>query len=565
MERIAIVNALEELASLSELLGENPFKSRAYASAARAIAHAAPSEDTWSEPGVLEGIQGVGKGTAERVREMIRTGSMGDLEAMRQKVPGGVRSLLGVQGLGPKKVKVLWNDLGVCSLGELEYACLENRLVTLPGFGPKTQEKVLSGVRFKARHAGKMLLPVALSAQSALEETLRALPGDPATGWAGEACRLCPVVSGLELLVAGGEAARAVAELLALEEMGGGVFGGRTSEGYRLTVNSVDPKTLGAAQVWYGSSAIFREGLAEELAKGGVVWGTAGFTRDGKPLAAPDEAAFWRLVDRAPIPPECRELREALDVDPGVLLQAGDLFGAFHNHTDWSDGGATLDDMVASAEALGWAYVGIADHSSSAVYANGLDAGRLLAQKEAIAEVQARHPAIRIFTGVESDILADGDLDYDGEVLSQVDAVVASVHSRFNLGEDSQTRRLVKAVSNPCTAFLGHPTGRLLLSREAYAHRWADVVEAAARHGVAIELNANPHRLDVDWTRIPGLREAGVPIAINPDAHSPEGLRDVRYGVIAARKGLARKTDVVNTMDTEDVAAYLARRKDGTS
>jgi len=565
MERIAIVHALEELASLSELLGENPFKSRAYASAARAVAHAAPPEETWSEPDVLEGIPGVGKGTAERVREMIRTGAMADLEEMRRKVPEGVRNLLGVQGLGPKKVSILWKDLDVSSLGELEYACLENRLVTLPGFGPKTQEKVLSGVRFKARHAGKMLLPVALAAQASLEENLKGIPGDVSTGWAGEAYRLCPVVSGLELLAAGREAARAIAEKLGIGESGGGAFGGKTDKGCHLTVRSVEAHSFGAAQVWYGSSDAFRDALARELARGGVLWNAGGLSRDGQVLPAPDESTFWRRAGRTLISPECRESAGALDVDPALLVRESDLAGAFHNHTDWSDGGATLEEMVASAEALGWAYVGIADHSSSAVYANGLDARRLMAQKDAIAEVQARHPAIRIFTGVESDILADGSLDYDADVLAGVDAVVASVHSRFTLDEDSQTRRLVRAVSHPATAFLGHPTGRLLLSREGYPHRWEDVVTAAAKCATAIELNANPHRLDVDWTRIPGLRDAGIRIGINPDAHSPEGLKDVRYGIIAARKGLARKRDVVNTMDTDDMAAYLSDRKDGRS
>ena len=565
MERIAIVHALEELASLSELLGDNPFKSRAYASAARAVAHAAPSEETWREPGVLEGIPGVGKGTAERVREMIRTGAMSDLEEMRRKVPEGVRNLLGVQGLGPKKVAVLWKNLGVSSLGELEYACLENRLVTLPGFGPKTQEKVLSGVRFKARHAGKMLLPVALAAQASLEESLPGGAGELSGGWTGEAYRLCPVVSGLELLTGGHEAARAIAEKLGLKASDGGAFSGKTDKGYHLTVRPVEVHNFGAAQVWYGSSDVFRTALARELARGGVEWCASGLSRDGEVLPAPDEETFWRRAGRALISPECRESAEALDVDPALLVRESDVVGAFHNHTDWSDGGATLEEMVAAAEALGWAYVGIADHSSSAVYANGMDAGRLVAQKDAIAEVQVLHPAIRIFTGVESDILTDGSLDYDADVLAGVDAVVASVHSRFNLDEESQTRRLVRAVSHPATAFLGHPTGRLLLSREGYPHRWADVVTAAATCGTAIELNANPHRLDVDWTRIAGLRDAGIRIGINPDAHSPEGLKDVRYGVIAARKGLARKGDILNTMDTDDMAAYLSDRKDGKS
>ncbi len=561
MDRTTIVSALEELASLSELMGENPFKARAYASAARALAHAAPPEDTWSEPGVLESIQGIGKGTAERVREMMATGAMTDLDEMRRKVPGGVRDILGVKGLGSKKVAVLWKTLGVTSLGELEYACLENRLVTLPGFGAKTQEKVLAGVRFKARHAGKMLLPVALAAQASLEEALRS-GGVDVFAWVGEAGRLCPVVSGLEVLLAGAGAAGALAGELGLEQVEAGVFAGRTDKGYGLRLLEAPADGFGAAKVWHGSSGEFREALAAELAGIGLEWTKSGLFKGGDRLSVQTDNAFWAAAGRKPLPAECRESPEALGVDPDELVTESDLKGAFHNHTDWSDGGASLEVMVARAEALGWSYIGIADHSVSAVYAHGLDADRLAAQKKAIADVQTRHPAIRVFTGVESDIRDDGSLDYEDDVLCGLEAVVASVHSRFNLDEPAQTRRLVRAVSQPCTAFLGHPTGRLLLSREGYPHRWDDVVEAAAGSGTAIELNANPHRLDVDWTRIAGLRRAGVRIAVNPDAHSPEGLRDVRYGVAAARKGLARKADVVNAMDVSEVAEYLSAGKD---
>lgn len=561
MDRIAIAAALEELASLSELLGENPFKARAYASAARALAHAAPPEETWSQPGVLEAIQGIGKGTAERVREMIATGAMADLDEMRRKVPEGVRALLEVKGLGPKKVAVLWKTLDVSSLGELEYACLENRLVALPGFGAKTQEKVLAGVRFKARHAGKMLLPVALAAQASLEEVVRSA-GVEVFAWAGEAGRLCPVVSELELLLSGSGRVEALAAKLGLEQVKDQEFAGKTDKGYALKLSQAAADGFGAAQVWHASSGEFREALAAELAGIGVEWRASGLFKGGDRLAVPTEDAFWKAAGRKPVPSECRESREALDVDPDDLISESDLKGAFHNHTDWSDGGASLEVMVGRAEALGWSFIGIADHSVSAVYAHGLDAERLAAQKEAVAEVQAKHPDIRVFTGVESDIRDDGSLDYEDHVLWGLEAVVASVHSRFNLDEASQTRRLVRAVSHPCTAFLGHPTGRLLLSREGYPHRWDEIVDAAARCGTAIELNANPHRLDVDWTRIGGLRKAGVRIAVNPDAHSPEGLRDVRYGVAAARKGLARKADVVNALDTADVAEYLSAGKD---
>lgn len=560
MDRDRIVEALEELAALSELTGENPFKAKAYANAARVLHKASVPEEEWTGPGVLEAIQGVGKGTAERVRELLATGSMADLEALKAKVPAGVRDILSVPGLGPKKVGSLWNQLGVASLGELEYACIENRLVTLPGFGAKTQEKILAGVRFRARHAGKMLLPAALAARASLSAAFDRAAGGEAWLWSGEAERLCPVATGLEV-VAAPDAASDGASALGLAEVAGGLYEGRTGDGVPLTIRAVPGHCMGSAAVWFSSSAPFREVLAARLAAAGLSWGPEGLLRGGAAIETLDEGSFWQALGRPPVPAECRELPEALDVDLSALVAESDIRGTVHVHTDWSDGGATLEEMTDAAERLGWEYLGICDHSKTAVYAGGLDASRLQAQRVAMAEVQARHPSVRLFAGVESDILAEGALDYPDEVLSTLDLVVASVHSRFSLDAEAQTARLVNAVSHPATTFLGHPTGRLLLSREPYAHHWEAVAAAAAAAGCAMELNANPHRLDVDWTRLPALRAAGVPIGIHPDAHSVAGLQDVRYGVWAARKALARKADVLNTMGREEYAQYLTARK----
>ena len=370
------------------------------------------------------------------------------------------------------------------------------------------------------------------------------------------------MVGGLEL-VAVQEHAAALAHALALPASGEGTSEGRSPEGRPLVLRAVPRGAFGAALVWHASSAPFREALAKELASGGLRWGPAGLFRGDRLLETPVEPSFWEAAGRAPVPAECRELPQALEADLGELVEQGDLRGTFHVHTDWSDGGATLEQMVEGAERMGWEYLGICDHSVSAAYAGGLSVQRLREQRAAIAQVQARHPGVKIFAGVEADILADGALDYSPEEFATLglDVVVASVHSRFNLDEEAQTRRLEAAVQNPEATFLGHPTGRLLLARAPYALNWRAVVERAADSGAAVELNANPHRLDVDWRELPGLRTAGVPVGIHPDAHSVDGLGDVRYGVFMARKGLARKADVVNTLSAGQVADFLASKR----
>ena len=560
MERSKILQSLEEMAALSELAGETPFKAKAYANAARALSMPELDFEDALAPGGLEAIPGVGKGIASLVREAASSGSIAALDELRSKVPPGVVSMLSVQGLGPRKISALWRDLGVTSLGELEYACTENRLSSLKGFGEKTQTKVLEGVRFAMKNAARMLLPSALSEQSELEARAGTAWG-LGVAWAGETPRFMEVVGSLHILVAGA-AKDELAERLGVEASLGG-FKGRTPGGLPLLVTSAEPAAFGAALVWETSSPEFLSELCSRLGRGGIEFRRGGLFSAGARIETPDEGAFWSASGLKPVPPECRELPEALDVDPSELLNPGDIRGAFHCHTSWSDGGNSIEEMVEAAERLGWEYIGICDHSVSAHYANGLSAERLTEQAREIAAVQDRHPGIKIFSGVESDILQDGSLDYPEVVLETLDHVVASVHSRFSLEKEVQTERLKRAVGHRCTTFLGHPTGRLLLAREGYSFDWTEVVGEAAASGAAIELNASPHRLDVDWRRIPGLRGAGVKIGINPDAHSTGGLEDVYWGVMAARKGLAGRGEVINSLGVGAVAGLFRKKKPG--
>lgn len=555
MDRARVMEALEELARLSELEGDNPFKVRAYQNGARALDGATTGPEGWEAPGALEAIPGVGKGIAQKVRELLRTGTMAELEAARERVPPGVREMLEIPGLGPKKVSALWREMGITGPGELEYACVENRLAALKGFGPKTQARVLEGLSFRKSVRGKILLPAARGFQ---EEVVAGTPppAGAAWGWTGEGARSCEVVSGLELVTADRGFAEALAARHALAVSGDG-FSGALPGGPALSVRVVAPAGFGAALVWDASAPAFREALAGRLAAAGLGWDAGGLRRGARRVATPDEGAFWDAAGTPAVPAECREWAEAVGLDATSLVAEPDLRGAFHVHTDWSDGGASLEAMVAAAEALGWSWVGICDHSASAAYAGGLDAGRLAEQGRAIAALQAGHPGIRVFKGVESDILGDGLLDYPREVLAGLEVVVASVHSRFSLREAEQTARLVRAASDPATTMLGHPTGRLLLAREGYAHDWEAVADAVAAASAVVELNANPHRLDVDWRRIPALRAAGVRVAVNPDAHAPAGLKDVWYGLRMARKGLCTRSDVVNALEAPQVAEWL--------
>ncbi len=544
---------LEELALLAELSGENPFKVRAISGAARTVLRFSGDLEAMAARGELTSVPGVGKGIAALITEALERGEPAQLTELRANLPAGLPELLTLPGLGPKRARTLWQDLGVTSVGELEYACRENRLVALPGFGQATQKKLLDAIEFRNRASLQRHLPVGWAvAEETVAALRRAFPGAQ-TAVAGEVRRFCEVVG--ETVVVCADVPPQQAETIlktALADVstveGGGVSG-RHASGLPVRVVCVPRPAFGVALLWHTGSAAHLEQLVAHAAAAGLKLSAESILdAGGKALPCPEESHAYRALGLSWIAPELREgdgeIEAALRGTLPELVKESDLLGAVHVHTIDSDGLASLSEMASAAAALGWSLLGIADHSAVAAYAHGLDAGRLRAQGVAIAAHNARGGKPLVLRGTEADILADGALDLPADV--PLDFVVASVHSSFRQTVEAQTARLVRAVARGSGTILGHPTGRLLLAREGYPVDLEAVLQAAANSGAGFEINAHPFRLDLDWRWVRRAVALGVPLSIGPDAHEPAGLSDVRWGLAIARKGWATAKDVLN-------------------
>lgn len=527
-----------------ELKGENHFKVRAFEKAEQTLAG---RDDLLARArgGTLDELPGIGKGIASIVTEFLLNGHSSVYEELEKSLPAGLSELTEVPGLGPKKAMVLIDQLGIRSVGELEYACRENRLLHLKGFGSKIQQKILEGVMFRNSNQGlQKLSDLELLAEKLLIELRKSCPGKRVNP-TGALRRKLEVLSELEFLIevdSKGKTQAVVEKVLAQ-------FASSYSFQFPVKLHTSPPeryeyewvKTTGSVEHWKALGAPEFEGLNPELSEEGI----------------------YRHFKLPFIPPEARETGEEVSLAragqfPDLLPWDG-LRGVFHNHTTRSDGRASLEQMVEAAERQGFEYIGISDHSQSAFYAQGLKVADLAEQKKEIKEVQKRHPRIRIFWGIESDILADGSLDYDEKHLKGFDFVIASIHSRMNMNREEMTTRILKAIRNPYTRFLGHPTGRLLLGRKAFDVDMEAVIAEAALCNVVVELNANPARLDLDWRWGKEMRKKGTLTSINPDAHDVEGLKDVHYGVAMARKGLIPVGQIVNAMTVSEVEQWLKR------
>lgn len=578
MDRNAIADVLREISVLLDLKGENRFKVLAYANAARTLETLQEDLGRLVAENRLGELKGVGVELSKKIAELHATGHLPYHEELKASFPPGLLDCLRIPGLGPKKVKVLWDKLQIDSLGDLKLACDRNAIAGLDGFGEKTQAKILEGIANLDKYRGQFLLAEAEAFARPLLETLRACKAAKRVEPAGSLRRRKEVVRDLDFVVATDKPAAVMEAFLSASGAEKVINRGPTKStvqlenGMQADVRCVSEAEFPFALAYFTGSKehniVMRQRAIErklKLNEYGLFTVAKGAE---KPKACRDEVAIYRALGLAYVPPELREDTgefEAAEKDAlPRLVRAEDLRGTFHCHTVASDGRSSLGEMVHAAIALGWEYLGIADHSKASAVAHGLDEKRLAAQVKEITTLNRRLAdegrKFRIFTGSEVDILADGRLDFSDDILAGLDFVVISIHQGFTGDEAKQTARVLRALANPHVTMLGHATGRLLLGREPYKLDLGAVIEAAAASGAMIEFNATPSRMELDWRWWKRARDLGVMCAINPDAHATDQLRMALDGTATASKGWLRPEDVLNTRPLAQVEKILRRR-----
>jgi DNA polymerase (family 10) len=565
-----IAAVLDEVAILMDLRGDNPFKVRAYQNAARLIKGFDTPVQEALDTGELASMKGIGKGLLDAIREIVNTGTTSDLAQLKSDVPPGLVELLRVPGLGAKRIKTLHELLGVNGPGELEYACLENRLIDLEGFGSRIQTTILEGLEFLRKMQARRRIPVGLDEARALLPILRKDSQVIQAEVTGSVRRFSETIGDLDLIAAaepshfGDIMARFVtsADGKSLEHGDGSVTFLRDT-GIKVQLIVCTPAQFGWAWVQTTGSHQHLEKLLSRAADREIDVDGFHVMKDESPISVPDEKAAYQLFDLPWIPPELREGTNEIELAAAGeipdLVEAGDIRGILHVHSEYSDGLSTLRQMAEAVMGRGYNYLGIADHSQAAAYAGGLSPQQIQTQHQEINRLNARLAPFKIFKGIEADILGDGRIDYNDQILSSFDFVIASVHSKLRMGKQEATERILNALDNPHVRILGHPTGRLLLARQGYELDMEPVLDKCAERHIAVELNAHPYRLDLDWRYHAMAQERGIMIAINPDAHHVDGLDDVQYGVGIARKGGCRKEHILNCLSIDDIAAFFAR------
>lgn len=575
MTNDTICEILENIARLLEIKGENPFKIRAYVNGARTIETTTADLKQLAQDDQLGELDGIGTALAEKITTLIQTGSLPFYDNLRAEFPPDILSLFDLQGLGAKKIKALWEHLQISSIPELEQACKDGRVAALDGFGEKSASKFLDAIAHRQQNAGKFLLGDVTTLARELLDDLHSHPDVSLADVAGSFRRGKETVHDLDLLAASRHPDRVMDAFVAHPLVDSVIAKGATKSSVRLKNGlQCDLRVVTSAEFPFalnyftGSKEHNVRMRSRALERGWSLneYRISTINTDADPI--PDiyeESGIYRALGLDYIPPELRENLGEFDAAENGSLPAlvdwPNLRGVFHVHTTASDGRSSLADMAAAAQDLGLTYLGITDHSKSSVQANGLDAARLADQRAEIDALNATFDDFKIFAGVECDILKDGSLDYPDEVLATLDFVIASVHSVFTLSQADMTRRIIKAIQNPYVTMLGHVTGRLLAERDAYQVDLPAVIDAAADTQTIIELNASPYRLDMDWRWWPLAKSKGVRCAINPDAHSIQGLQDLVFGIKSARKGWLEKSDVINCLPLAKVETALREKR----
>lgn len=572
MDRRGASRALEQIASLLEFKGENAFRVRAFRAAGRALAAIPKDLQTALADGTVAATRGIGPATLQIIEELARGGHARMLDALRKEVPPGLVEMSRISGLGAQRIRQVHKLLGIDSLPELEAAARDGRLARLPRFGPRTAENILKSIQFLRRAQGLRLRHHAEQEAQALAGALRQVPGIAEVWLAGDVRRAMEVIREVVIVVVSevppADLFHSLAELPGVDE-----FAGRDERqvtlhfagGSPIQVIATPPVNAGAVLAEAtGSEAHIQqlEARARELGMtltGAALWHGSVF------VPTPDEQALYRQLGLAWIPPELRQGTDEIELAAANTLPAlitnEDLRGFLHCHTGYSDGTSTIRDLAVAARGQGYEWIGITDHSQAAAYAGGLSPEALRRQADEIDALNEELHGIRVLKGIEADILKDGRIDYDARVLDRLDFVIASIHNRFSLDRDAMTARMLAALDDPHVTIIGHPTGRLLLSREPYDLDVEAVLARAAERGVAMEINADPHRLDLDWRYLSRARELGTMISIGADAHSVAGIGNMRFGVGSARKGGIGPAQVVNTMSADRFLAFA--RKEG--
>ena len=576
--RDLLADVLDEIALLLELKGENPFKIRAYRNGAEVVRTYDGDIVQRAKDEELKGIKGIGDALQQKLHGLASTGRLEFHQGLKDQFPEGLFELLDLQGLGPKKVKVLYEELQIASLGGLRRACESGKVGALAGFGTKSEEKILAAIDAHERFSGRFLLSAVAPDAERILDLLRQHSAVSRAEIAGSYRRGKETVHDLDFLVATPDPSALTeffAKLDGIQEVlaqGGTKASIRLESGLQCDLRAISNAEWPFALMYFTGSKDHNVELRSRALKQDLTLNeyhlapVEGSRRENPTPNITEESEIYAELGLQYIEPPLRENRgefqAAEEGDLPRLVEQDNLRGTFHNHTTASDGRSTLAEMAGAAEELGLAYLGISDHSKSSFQANGLDEERLIAQVQTIRALDETLDGIDLYAGSEVDILRDGSLDFSDDILAQLDYVVASVHASFSLPEKDMTARLIKAMENPHVTMLGHMTGRLLLRREPYAVNHEKIIDCAAETNTVIELNCSSKRMDMDWSWWRRARDRGVKCSINPDAHHVDALQSLHFGVRVARKGWLRREDIVNCLSAKEVRKWLQTPKD---
>ena len=579
MDKDRVAAILDEIGTLLELQGESSFRCNAYHNGSRTVAQLEGDLAEIVAAGTLGDVKGIGDTLKEKITTLVRTGKLPFYDDLKAKIPAGLLQMLRLPGLGPKKVKALFDQLAIDDLDKLKAACEAGQVAGLKGFGAKTQSKIVEGLEFLSRMGDRVRIDQALPVALALLDGLREAPGVLRMELCGSLRRRKDTIRDIDILIAAADAEPIMERFVTLPGVAQVVARGETKSSIMVAVAGGSQQLMNAdlrvvtdkqfpfALNYFTGSKEHNVAMRARAQARGLKLNEYELAGAKGGVRCPDEADIYKALGFAYVPPEMREDTGELEAAESgklpELIKVEDIQGVFHCHTTESDGANSLEDMAEAAQKLGLKYLGIGDHSQSLTVANGLSPERVRKQQRAIDALNEKFKGkgFHVFKGIECDILPDGRLDFSDDVLASFDYVVASVHTHFNQTREEMTARIVKAVTNPFVTMLGHATGRLLLRREGYAVDLEAVLHAAAKAGTMVEINAHPMRLDIDWVHCKRAKALGVQLVINPDAHSTTDIAYYPYGVDVARRGWLTRGDVFNTRPTANVETLLNKRR----